>query len=254
MEKNVQRFDGRAVEYARYREKYAPEVLLPRLREWCGLTPEWIVADIGAGTGMLSDVFLANGNHVIAVEPNAEMRQMCADLHEGEILLKVVDGTAETTELRSSSVEMVVAGRALHWFDLDRAMTEFRRIVQPDGWVASIAFGRTETGREENEALERLLRKYTKDGAGTRAAYEAYRRLEHFLVRDYHHEEIAGVMPLDWDSLHGMAMSLSHTPCIDDPRYGEFEKSLRAYFDHFVAGGVVTWETRYWINVGRLSV
>ncbi len=79
--RNVQRFAGKAIAYAQYRERYAPEILLPRLHAWCGLTPDWTVADVGAGTGMLSDVFLANGNHVFAVEPNDDMRQMCADLH-----------------------------------------------------------------------------------------------------------------------------------------------------------------------------
>src|SRR5215469_10954297 len=117
MEKNIRRFDGRVVEYARYRERYAPEVLLPRLREWCGLTPEWTVADVGAGTGMLSDVFLENGNRVVAVEPNVEMREMCIGLHEGASWFEVVNGTAEATGLADSSVEMVAVGRAFHWFD-----------------------------------------------------------------------------------------------------------------------------------------
>ena len=155
MTEHVQRFDGRAVEYARYREQYDPEILLPLFREWCGLRPEWTVADIGAGTGMLSDVFLANGNCVIAVEPNAGMRAMCAELHSGNAQLTLVDGTAEATGLADGSVEMVAAGRALHWFDVERAMEEFRRILRPDGWVVIVAFGRMQTGREENVAFER---------------------------------------------------------------------------------------------------
>ncbi|HEY2039778.1 MAG TPA: class I SAM-dependent methyltransferase [Edaphobacter sp.] len=253
MEKNVQRFAGKATVYAQYRERYAPEILLPRLRAWCGLTPAWKVADVGAGTGMLSDVFLANGNHVLAIEPNDDMRQMCADLHKGESNLEVIAGTAEAAGLEESSVEMVTAGRALHWFDLDRAMVEFRRILKPEGWFASIAFGRRESGREENERFELLLRDYTKDHESTRTSYEAYRRLDDFLVRDFHHEEITSSMKLDWDALYGMAMSISHSPRVEDESYVPFERDLRAYFDHFASEGVVTWETRYWINVGRLS-
>jgi hypothetical protein len=99
MENNVHRFDGRASEYARYRERYALEVLLPRLREWCGLTSDWTVADVGAGTGMLSDVFMANGNRVVAVEPNAEMRQMCLSLHEGHRGLRLSTGRLRLRDL-----------------------------------------------------------------------------------------------------------------------------------------------------------
>jgi ubiquinone/menaquinone biosynthesis C-methylase UbiE len=252
-EKHVQRFAGKAIAYAQYRERYAPEILLPRLHAWCGLTPDWTVADVGAGTGMLSDVFLANGNHVLAVEPNDDMRQMCADLHKGTPSLEIIAGTAEATGLETSSVAMVAAGRALHWFDLDRAMVEFRRILTPEGWFASIVFGRRESGREENERFEFLLREHTKGHASTRTSYEAYRRLGDFLVRDFHHEEITGSLELDWDALYGMAMSISHSPRVGDESHTQFERNLRAYFDRYASNGFVTWETRYWINVGRLS-
>lgn len=254
MEKNVQRFDGRAADYARYRERYAPEVVLPRFREWCGLTPEWTIADVGAGTGMLSDVFLANGNRVIAVEPNAEMRRMCVTLHEGSSRLEVVDGAAEATGLGNSSVEIVAAGRAFHWFDVERAAAEFRRIMRPDGWFASVAFGRSQTGREENEAFEQLLRRYAADHqASTHAAYELYGRIKDFFGRDYHHEEILGTTALDWEELYGLTMSLSHSPLSDDPRHGEFERELRAYFDRYAVDGRVVWQTRYWINAGKFA-
>jgi len=255
MEKGIHRFDGRAAEYARYRERYAPEVLLPRLREWCGLTSEWTIADVGAGTGMLSDVFLANGNRVVAVEPNAQMREMCVDLHEGASRFEVADGRAEATGLMDSSVEMVAAGRAFHWFDVERAMAEFRRILKPDGWFTSAAFGRSQTGREENEAFEQLLRGYTADHEkSTHAAYEAYGRIKDLCVRDYHHEEIQGTMTLNWEELLGITMSLSHSPLHHDPRHGPFERELRVYFDRFALDGKVIWQTQYWINVGRFAV
>jgi SAM-dependent methyltransferase len=253
MEGNSRRFDGRVAEYARYRERYAPEIVVPVLRKWCGLAPQWTVADIGAGTGMLSDVFLANGNRVLAVEPNAEMREMCVRLHEGCSLIEVVDGSAERTTLRDCSVEMVSAGRAMHWFDADRAMTEFRRILKPGGWVAIVAFGRSEAGREENEAFEQVLQERATDHADSHAGYEVYRRIEDYLAADFHHEEIRGTKLLDWTELYGMTMSLSHAPRMEDPKYPLFERALRTYFDRYAVDGRVTLETRYWINAGRFG-
>lgn len=188
--KSVRRFDGKVSEYARYRERYSPEILLPILRRSCGLASDWVVADIGAGTGMLSDVFLANSNRTFAVEPNEEMRQMCRSLHEGNSLLEVIEGTAEHTGIPSLSIDMVTAGRAMHWFDSEKAFAEFRRILKPNGWIAIVAFGRTEKGREENEAFERLLRDYSSDHTDTHAGYEVYRSLKSDLPRDFHHEEI----------------------------------------------------------------
>ena len=253
MEESVRRFDGRVGEYARYRERYDPEVLLPRFREWCGLGPEWTVADIGAGTGMLSDVFLVKGNRVIGVEPNEEMRRMCAELHAGEARLTMVDGTAEATGLADGSVEMVVAGRALHWFDVERAMEEFRRILKPDGWVAIVAFGRSMEGRQENMAFEKVLGERVAKKVDVSAVYEIYRKVEDILTRDFHHEEIHGTMRLTWEELFGMAMSLSSAPLAGDALHAQFVEGFREYFAHYAVDGVVTLDTRYWINAGRFS-
>ena len=129
--------------------------MLAPLRDWCGLTPDWLVADVGAGTGMLSDVFLANGNRVIAIEPNAEMRAACARLHASEPTAGDARRHRRGNGLADASVDLVCSGRALHWFDLEAAMREFQRVVRPGGWVVSVAAGRTEFGREENEAFVR---------------------------------------------------------------------------------------------------
>jgi SAM-dependent methyltransferase len=249
---SIRRFDGKVVDYDRYRERYSPEILLPILREHCGLTSEWRIADIGAGTGMLSDVFLANGNQVTAIEPNEAMREMCISLHPGS-LLSVVDGTAETTGLADASVELVSAGRAMHWFDLERSMAEFRRILKPDGWVAIVAFGRTEFGHEQNEALEQVLREHSEDHADTHAGYEVYRRLNRYLARDFYHRQIISSMELDWQGLHGLVMSLSASPAREHPGYPAFERALRALFERYASDGRFKLQTRYWINLGRLA-
>lgn len=251
MQGATERFSGRAEAYARYRERYDAGIVLARLREWTGLTPEWVVADVGAGTGMLSEVFLANGNRVIAVEPNAEMRTECARTFADERRLQVVDGTAEATGLADRSVEMVSVGRALHWFDLDAAMREFRRVLKPRGWVAVVACGWDDKGRAENVALTELFRSHMPVEMMKQLG-DVYARLpEMFAGGEYRHEEIAGEMQLVWDELWGLAMSMSVAPLEDAARLAEFEGALRALFVRFECGGVATFGTRCWINVGR---
>lgn len=250
---SIHRFDGKALEYDRFRERYSPGFVLPILRTMCGLTPEWIVADVGAGTGMLSDVFLANGNRILAVEPNPEMRELCQRIHQNEHRLMASDGTAEATGLASSSIDLVTAGRAMHWFERDKAFGEFRRILKPDGWVAIIAYGRTEHGRVESLEFEKVLREFSDGHADTHAGYEVYRNLDVYLPHDFYHEEILGTMTLDWESLLGMSLSLSHSPNVDQPRYHAFERSLRFFFDRFSREGHLELQTRYWINIGRFA-
>src|SRR5712692_11970683 len=74
-----QRFSNRAADYVRYRPGYPPE-LLDVLRKECDLRPGHVIADIGSGTGFLSELFLKNGNAVFGVEPNREMRE-AGELH-----------------------------------------------------------------------------------------------------------------------------------------------------------------------------
>jgi SAM-dependent methyltransferase len=251
---NTEKFTGRVSAYVAYRERYDPEIVLPVLREWRVLEPDWLIADIGAGTGMLSDVFLANGNRVLAIEPNAEMRQACAQLHPANPNLSIIDGTAEATGLASASVDVVAVGRALHWFNLEATLPEFRRILKPNGWVIILAFGRSKEGREENIAYEDFLRPFTQDGEGTRVTYAVYQRLkDHFPGDEFHHKEIPGEMSLDWDALRGLTLSLSHAPLPGTPQFAPFEASLTRYFDRYQRDGRLTLTTRYWINAARFN-
>src|SRR5436853_7841332 len=131
------RFSDRVEDYIRYRPGYPPEVI-NLLRVECGLQPQNIVADIASGTGAFTRLLLANGNPVIAVEPNVEMRNAGSRLLQSLSNLTVVAGTAEATTLATGSADFVTAAQAAHWFDRTRARKEFVRILKPQGWCVLI--------------------------------------------------------------------------------------------------------------------
>jgi len=248
------RFTGKAAEYAQYRERYDPDVVLPLLREWCGLTREWVVADIGAGTGMAADLFRTNGNRVIAVEPNPEMRAACAALHAADERFTVVEGSAEKTGLPDASVETIVVGRALHWFDVGEAMREFQRVLKPSGWVAILACGRTEDGRAENLAYKQLMQESTGRDQMHEQLLAAYQRLDAwFAGGQFHHAEVADEMELDWDGVRGLTLSLSHAPMPGSAAFPEFEAKLRDYFDRFQKNGTIALTTKTWVSAGQFA-
>src|SRR5215211_3769159 len=110
------RFSHRVADYVRTRPGY-PTAVLDLLRTETGLTPAAVVADIGSGTGLSAEMFLKNGNAVIGVEPNADMRAAAESLLAGYPNFCSVTGTAENTALPDASVDLVVAGQAFHWFD-----------------------------------------------------------------------------------------------------------------------------------------
>lgn len=251
---NRDKFTGKAEAYALYRERYDADAVLPILREWCGLTSQWRVADIGAGTGMLGDIFRMNGNSVIAIEPNTEMRQLCEQLHAADEDFQVLDGTAEATTLPAESVDLIAAGRAWHWFSPDAAMQEFRRILRPGGWVVIIASGREEKGRPENEAVEKLLLTDSQYLGNTRASYSVYERLSEFFADGVvHHAESAGEMHLEWNDFRGLVLSYSHAPLPGSAAFPGFERELEMVFQTFQSGGKLTLATRTWINAGRFE-
>ena len=249
---NTERFSDRVELYERYRQRYPAELVLGRLREWCGLRPEWLVADVGAGTGMLSEVFLANGNPVIAIEPNAGMRAACERLLVAWPRLEVRDATAEATGLPDASVEMVAAGRAFHWFDTERALREFRRVLVPDGWVVLVTIARGSSESAQDEALERVLVERGTDYAYVRSGYRIHEQLESLFPRELHQVHVDGEDMLSWDGFFGQMMSASIAPTREDARFPAFEQAMKEHFAEFAKDGVLRMKTTCWISAGRL--
>ena len=127
------RFSTRARGYQN-RSAY-PDGLLDYLVTDCDLKPEKVIADIGSGTGYLTRVFLRNGNHVIAVEPNKNMRAVAEVSFGSSPQFTSLEGTAEAIPLANNSVDIVAVGQALHWFEIDMARMEFLRVLRNGGWI-----------------------------------------------------------------------------------------------------------------------
>jgi SAM-dependent methyltransferase len=116
MSDSTKRFSTRVPFYVRSRPGY-PASLIEFFRSNLSLKPDHTIADIGSGTGILSQLFLHNGNTVYCIEPNAEMRAAGDSQLAQYPNYRPIHGTAEATTLADSSVDFVTAGQAFHWFD-----------------------------------------------------------------------------------------------------------------------------------------
>ncbi|WP_017297187.1 class I SAM-dependent methyltransferase [Nodosilinea nodulosa] len=125
------RFSDRAQDYARYRPSYPQEAIAAILAD-LGDPRSLVVVDVGAGTGISSRLLGAQGAGVIALEPNAAMRE-AADPHPR---VSFLSGTAEQTGLADGSVDVVTCCQSFHWFNPPLALAEFSRILPPGGRVA----------------------------------------------------------------------------------------------------------------------
>nr|WP_295776525.1 class I SAM-dependent methyltransferase [Rhodoferax sp.] len=130
-------FSYKVSDYVASRPDY-PAALFDALRTECQLRPGAVVADIGAGTGLLTQGLLQHGYAVTAVEPNAAMRAAADAALESNPGYSSADGCAEHIPLPAASVDLITAAQAFHWFDIAAARGEFLRVLKPHGKVALI--------------------------------------------------------------------------------------------------------------------
>jgi SAM-dependent methyltransferase len=130
-------FSSKVSDYVASRPDY-PAALFAALRAECHLQAGAVVADIGAGTGLLTQGLLEQGYAVTAVEPGDGMRAAADQALAHFPGYSSANGTAEQIPLQPSSVDLITAAQAFHWFDIEAARAEFLRVLKPRGQVALI--------------------------------------------------------------------------------------------------------------------
>lgn len=124
-------FGAAATAYAEHRPDYAQAAVRWALEP----APGPRVLDLGAGTGKLTATLVASGAEVIAVEPD---REMLRELRRALPNVRSGQGAAEAIQLPDASVDAVLAGNALHWFDMAVAGPEIARVLVPGGILAGL--------------------------------------------------------------------------------------------------------------------
>ncbi len=250
------RFSDRVAYYVKSRPHYPP-ALIEFMRNRLGFTRDHVVADVGSGTGILTELLLRHGNTVFAVEPNEPMRRAAEEMLAPRYPnFRSNDGTAEDTRLRGASVDFVTAGQAFHWFDPERARAEFARILRPGGWVVLVWNDRRLDRPAFAVGYERLVRRYNTDfdkvnhrNVGKDQS-EALRRF--FGSAKYENVHFDNPQRHDRDGVRARLLSSSYMPLADDPRYAAMLDELTDVFDAHQRDGTVTLEYDTRLFFGRL--
>jgi len=243
----TERFSQRVENYLRYRPGY-PAGLLRLMRDELGLGPGSAVADVGSGTGILSQLLLTSERaEVYAVEPNREMREAAESLMRDEPRFHSVDGTAEATTLPDGGVDIVACGQSFHWFDWPRAGAEFRRILKPGGHAVLVWNDRRVASTPFLRDFDLLLREFGTDYKAVVEGYmlwdeESARALREFFGGDYKAAGFDNSQALDFEGLRGRVLSASYMPLPGDERHEPMLSRLRAVFDQHQRDGRVTIE------------
>ena len=245
----TQRFSSRVGNYARCRPSYPLEII-DILRDECSLTSESVVADVASGTGIFTRLLLENGNPVYGVEPNQAMREA------GELYLasyrnfNSVHGTAEDTTLPDASVDLVTVAQAAHWFDRERALKEFRRILKSGGYLALLWNDRRKDAAAFDHEYEQLLENFGTD-------YEEVKRrdnasMQFFGLIPHQTRILRNFQDFDYASLEGRLLSSSYTPQPGHPSHESMLVELRRIFEDHQRSGLVRMEYDTKLYFGQL--
>lgn len=248
----LKRFSNRADNYVKYRPGY-PDAVIDILRSDCGLTKTSVVADVGSGTGILTKLFLDNGNSVFAIEPNAAMRLAAERLLGNAQGFKSIDANAEATTLDSQSVDLVTAAQAFHWFDQAKAKREFARILKPGGWVVLIWNERRLDSTPFLRAYEDLLLHYGTDYGKVRHENVTSEIDEFFAPESFELRTLENAQLFDFESLKGRLLSSSYAPDQDHPNFTAMLGELEEIFKANQKQGIVSFEYETKVYYGRLS-
>lgn len=118
-------FGAAAQDYDRYRMGPPAQAL-----DWLLPADCAAVLDLGAGTGLLTRQLAGRTEDVVAVEPDARMREVLAGACPRATVL---DGTGEHIPLPDARVDAVTISAAWHWMDPDAALPEIARVLRPGG-------------------------------------------------------------------------------------------------------------------------
>ncbi|HEX7893360.1 MAG TPA: class I SAM-dependent methyltransferase [Terriglobales bacterium] len=235
----TERFSSRVEHYVRFRPTY-PKEAINVLRDECGLQPEHLIADIASGTGLFTRLLLENGNRVLGVEPNADMRAAGEEYLAKFPNFSSVVGTAEATTLPDRSLDFVTAAQAAHWFDRDKALVEFQRILKPGGYLVLLWNDRLVETAGFNRDYEQLVLRYGTDYGEVKRRDAA---ASHFFGEiPCTKRVLANHQELDFEALQGRLVSSSYIPQPGEASYDPMITDLRRLFDRYQQNGRVRME------------
>ncbi|SEN53022.1 class I SAM-dependent methyltransferase [Paenibacillus sp. OV219] len=244
------RFSGRVDAYVKYRPTY-PQAAINYLYDTVGFSRHSTIADVGAGTGIFSELLLERGSQVVAVEPNEPMREAAVARLGAVGGFRAATGSAEATGLEGQSVDFIVCAQSFHWFDRDLAGAEFKRILRPgDGKVVLIWNTLLTEGTPFREGYEQLLQTYGTDYKTVHQKNILPEALAAFFRSgDMHEVRFANQQRFDYEGLSGRLLSSSFVPVSGNPKYEPMMTALRELYDRHHENGYVNfdYETRlYW--------
>ena len=215
-------FGSVAAAYDRGRPSYPREAV-----EWLVGTRPASVLELGAGTGKLTTTLVELGHDVFATDPDEAMLDiLSARLPD----VRATVGSAEQLPVPDASYDVVVAGQAYHWFDLDRALPEIARVLKPGGRLALVW-----NLRDERipwvKRLGRLLGQQDSERDDLPAGIDDTGWFSAIDEKVFRHWQI-----VDRESVQDLVLSRSNVAVLDPVEREEKVREVLAFYDDYGRG------------------
>jgi ubiquinone/menaquinone biosynthesis C-methylase UbiE len=232
------RFSDRVDDYVKYRPGY-PTEMIEFLTAKIGLRPGLVVADIGSGTGISTQVFLKNGQRVYAVEPNKAMREAAEKALSEWDSFTSVEGSSEQTHVPSQCCDLINVAQAFHWMEPVATKREFRRILKDGGWI-SLIWNERQVGESAfSLAYEQIIGKYAIDYEQVKHQNVDELKIRSFLGPTMVKTVFNNAQELNLEQLVGRLVSASYMPGRDHASFEAMIADIEEIFNREAINGIV---------------
>lgn len=230
------RFSKNASSYDQYRPSY-PDKLIDWIISTTKIKPLSLIVDFGCGTGISTRLFSERGFRVIGIDPNEKMLEQAVKIGGGA---QYQIGDSEKTNLERNIADLCISAQAFHWFDLEKANQEIKRILKPGSYCCAFWNMRIKTIFAKE--YEKLLRTFSSDYEKTPKADEAIAAIKKSpSVKEYKEKEFKNSQSFDQDGLVGRAYSTSYV-AHGVKEHGKFKNALINLFNKYEKGGYVSFK------------
>ncbi len=226
---STKRFSSRANQYAAHRPGY-PKACIEFIRNQFNIDSGSSIADIGSGTGILTELLLGLDATVIGVEPNDDMRSIAEQHLNHNNRFLSISGTGESTNLADNSVDLITVAQAFHWLDPVKSKKEFKRILKIPNNIA-ILWNIQTRDNDFDRKYEEIKEKYGEDYITIRKSHEPDLHT-FFSPGKYKVVKFPHFVLMDYDGLIGRIASSSFMPTAGNPHYAAMTEEVNTLFNN----------------------
>lgn len=249
---NIEKFSNKSEVYTKYRPSY-PMEFIELLEKSVDICEDTIIADIGAGTGILTKQLADNIKKVYAVEPNNEMRTACKEYCNEAKNVDIINGSAENTTLPDKSIDIITVAQAFHWFDREKTKVEFQRILRPMGKVILLWNSRdaeSELIKEMHILFKSLCPNFKGFSEGINLTSNEYN--DFFKQGSCNFKVFSNNLIVTLDEYIGRNLSSSFAPLKSDENYIDFIEGLTYIFNKYSDNDNLVFSQKTYVYIGYI--